>query len=829
MAKNPKIPVKAVAPAKQDGTKIVTCEYKPLPKQMLLHRSPANEILFGGAAGPGKSRALREEALTWCLRIPGLQVYLFRRIMPELEKNHIIPSLTEFPAGVGKYKDQKRRWEFRNKSMLHFCHAQYEMDIFSYQGAEIHWLAIDELTTFCVLGDTDVLTANGWKPIKDCKANEMVMSLSADKNKCEFKKIEDVYEFDYRGEILTSKTRKGMDFDVTPNHRMVAMQQGEYRGKRKRWEFCQAKDLPEQCFFPRTGEWKGRKKSCVNLSVPSGRGLGRNQNASFRGIPINDWCYFIGWYLSEGSAWQGKKNKNPIVDIAQYSEPEKLVALLERLPWKFKRHDRGYRIFSRQLYEAVKDIGNSHTKRVPRDLLSLPREALQYLLDGYLEGDGCKTNFNSWGVSSASEGLIDDVQELCVRLGLISTKRGPQEVHSVLPTGKPCTSKITSLFISNPKRHITQMRRNTIKKRQYEGKVCCIKVKDNTTFMARTRGKIWWSGNSELMYDYLRGRTRCTLEVPKKYKHKVPGIVCASNPGGVGHNFVKRRWVDFCQKEPGMLCRAPKGDGGMLRAYIPALLDDNPILTRLDPGYANRLDGLPEPYRTAYRDGDWEIFMGQAFNFSERDHMIDPIPVPDNAPLMMTFDWGISKPYSVGWWWIDADDRLYRFTELYGCMPGMMNTGVRHTDEEIAERIIEHEENEGITGRQISRLCDPTCFNRKPDYRGGGQGPSTAEVLARAGIVMRPGDANRKLKIRQFHQRLRIVKGEMPMMVVYRCCTDFIRTIPLLQSDPHKPEDVDTRMEDHQYDEACHACMSRPIGTHIVGQDQPVGIEQGAI
>ena len=126
----------------------IKIDYAPQPKQILFHKSAANEILYGGAAGPGKSMALRFEALIWCLRIPNLQVYLFRRTFPELEKNHILPSQQQFPAGVGEYKKGDKRWEFKNGSMLHFCHCQYESDVFQYQGAEIHLLLIDELTTF---------------------------------------------------------------------------------------------------------------------------------------------------------------------------------------------------------------------------------------------------------------------------------------------------------------------------------------------------------------------------------------------------------------------------------------------------------------------------------------------------------------------------------------------------------------------------------------------------------------------------------------------------------------------------------------------------------
>jgi hypothetical protein len=477
-------------------------KYVPQPKQQKLHESVANELLYGGAAGPGKSHALRQEAFLWAQRVPGLQVYLFRRTYPELEKNHIIPSQQEFPQEAGIYKEQKRRWEFRNGSMLHFSHCQYEKDVFGYQGAEIHLLLIDELTAF-----------------------------------------------------------------------------------------------------------------------------------------------------------------------------------------------------------------------------------------------------------------------------------------------------------------------------------------------------------TEFMYDYLRGRVRSTLDVPLQYQHRIPGIVAGTNPGGIGHEFCKRRWVDFCHltgDEPALYrsrgdqiheiatagggqkyygCRrAPKREGGMLRAYIPGKLTDNPILMERDPEYIHRLDALPEPYRTAYKEGDWDLFFGQAFAFTPEHHVIQPRPVPDYVPVYFTFDWGFGAPFSCGWWWVDADNRLYRFSEWYG-WNGSPNQGLRWPDSKVAEGIKQREaslgfweaqgpEGELVPARKVIRLAGPDCFQKKPDYRGGGQGMSTAEVLSAAGIHLSPGDPSRHLKIRQFHERLRIDRpgGGPPMMLVYNTCKQFIRTIPLLQADEHDPEDIDTTGEDHVYDEASHICMARPIG-----------------
>ena len=110
-------------------------------------------MLYGGAAGGGKSHLMRVAAIVWCAAIPGLQVYLFRRIRDDLIKNHM-----EGPKGfrsmlagwslcdfVKIVDDEIRFW---NGSKIYLCHCKDEKDIYKYQGAEIHVLLVDELTHF---------------------------------------------------------------------------------------------------------------------------------------------------------------------------------------------------------------------------------------------------------------------------------------------------------------------------------------------------------------------------------------------------------------------------------------------------------------------------------------------------------------------------------------------------------------------------------------------------------------------------------------------------------------------------------------------------------
>lgn len=315
-------------------------------------------------------------------------------------------------------------------------------------------------------------------------------------------------------------------------------------------------------------------------------------------------------------------------------------------------------------------------------------------------------------------------------------------------------------------------------------------------------------------------------------------FIGASNPGGPGHGWVKQFWMDGIFPPEWTY----PVDYRSMFAYVPSKAEDNP---HLDAAYWTMLQTLPEGLRKAFRDGDWNVFVGQAFpELSEAVHAVPPSPIPPHAPIYMTFDWGFGKPFSVGWWWINNDDDAFRFAEWYGASGP--DVGLRLTDSEIAEGIVEREVkmglcslsspgdlSSGVWENPIMRLSGFDCFNKKPDYRGGGQGPTTAETFGKYGLHLSPMDSKRDVKIRQFRERLRHdpKTGHGPKLFVYRNysldtlaegdkshdvqswhpynCRDFFRTISGLVLDKNNIEDVDTTGEDHIYDEACHIVMAR--------------------
>lgn len=284
-------------------------------------------------------------------------------------------------------------------------------------------------------------------------------------------------------------------------------------------------------------------------------------------------------------------------------------------------------------------------------------------------------------------------------------------------------------------------------------------------------------------------------------------------PRGKNHGW---HLYEMARKNPNWYCQ--------LLTIKDTKRDDGTPVINEDDIQAERDEGMPEDLIQQEYYCSFERVGGQAFDFSREHHVIKPIPIPHGAPLYMTYDWGYGAPFSVGWWWVDADGRIYRFAEWYGASFSKETgtwVGLRLTDDEVAEGIVRKEKEIGIYGQNIIRLCDPTSFNKKPDYKGGGQGPSTAEVFSRHQIYLSPGDPNRALKIRQFRQRLRVFEAKegeptiAPMLQVYDSCEHFIRTIPLIPVSKTNVEDVDTTSEDHAFDESAHICMARPIPLRI--------------
>lgn len=303
---------------------------------------------------------------------------------------------------------------------------------------------------------------------------------------------------------------------------------------------------------------------------------------------------------------------------------------------------------------------------------------------------------------------------------------------------------------------------------------------------------------TETQYIALTACVRGVNNIPKR-------IYVTCNPGGVGMSWVKRLFIDR---------RYNDGECPEDYSFIQSLVTDNVALMRSDPDYIRKLDALPEKLRRAWRFGDWNVWDGQFFeefrdipqHYGDRvgTHVIAPFRIPREWTIYRSFDFGYAKPFSCGWWAVDYDGRLYRILELYGCTTEA-NTGVKWAPDKIFKEIyrIEHE-HPMLKGREVIGVADPSIWD-------GSRGECIAETAQQCGVYFAPGDNRRIPGWMQVHYRLQFDNDGIPMLYVFNTCKGFIRTMPLLQYDTVKPEDLDTDGEDHIADEVRYMCMARPI------------------
>ena len=323
---------------------------------------------------------------------------------------------------------------------------------------------------------------------------------------------------------------------------------------------------------------------------------------------------------------------------------------------------------------------------------------------------------------------------------------------------------------------------------------------------------------TETIYRFLRSRARLGgFKVPKEFEGMFPRILGATNPGNIGHNWVKAMFVE--PHAPFTKWRTDPKDGGMIRQFIPALLSDNKAMLVNDPKYVEKLQGLGNPALVkALLDGDWNIVSGGMFDdvWSPEKNIVQPFNIPISWRVYRSFDWGSSRPFSVGWWAESSGEEIvladktkksypkgskFRIAEWYG-WNGTPNEGLRMLASDIAKGILEKEKVMGL--RVLAGPADTSIFDNE-------NGNCIADDFARIGVKFERADKSPGSRIQGWQKLRSMMKAahkfplEDPGLFVFDTCRHFIRTIPTLPRDKRSPEDIDTDTEDHIADETRYA------------------------
>lgn len=294
------------------------------------------------------------------------------------------------------------------------------------------------------------------------------------------------------------------------------------------------------------------------------------------------------------------------------------------------------------------------------------------------------------------------------------------------------------------------------------------------------------------------------LYLLSRNRNMIPGMKSlmrsATNPGGIGHDWVKRRFIDG--KQPEAAFELPRAEGQVRARYgcfIPAKLQDNQVLMESDPDYWDKLLALPENERKALADGDWNLFTGQYFKeWNHELHICPVFDIPRDWTRWIAVDYGFAEPFCCLWFARDPANKhhVYVYRESYGA-------GLR--DEEQAKRIVEASHGERIA----TAVGDPSMFNKRSE-----QGkPSIASVYRANRVNLLPASNERIAGWQCVRRALAHGEGKKPrLQVLDGRAPNLCRTLPAMICDPLDSEDLADRVksqktEDHAVDTLRYGLM----------------------
>ena len=324
---------------------------------------------------------------------------------------------------------------------------------------------------------------------------------------------------------------------------------------------------------------------------------------------------------------------------------------------------------------------------------------------------------------------------------------------------------------------------------------------------------------TQLSDEQIKKITACvrgTNDFPKR-------IYYTCNPGGKSHGYIKRLFIDKVYES---------GEYPEDYSFIQSLVTDNQALMKSNPDYVRQLEALPPKLRQAWLEGRWDVFFGaffeefrvepdpqkcheagitieEALQEHRWTHVIKPFEIPKDWKIYRSYDFGYGKPFSFAWYAVDYDGVAYMIMELYGCTQ-TPNEGVRWSASQQFDKVVEIErEHPWLKGKTIHGVADPSIWD-------GSKGISVAEEADKHRLWFDKGNNDRIAGWMQVHERFKFDENGRAMLYIFENCKHAIRTIPLMMYDEHKPEDLDTDLEDHIVDQIRYFCQMRPIAPRMV-------------
>lgn len=394
--------------------------------------------------------------------------------------------------------------------------------------------------------------------------------------------------------------------------------------------------------------------------------------------------------------------------------------------------------------ELASDITERFTKWRPNarqaDALQLPYDIFECLYGGALGGGKSEYGLMCPIVSRTIKSNIPLYQHPGFK-GIIFRRTFPQLEHSLIPRAKYFYEAIGATYNENKKLFEFPDKNGILKAggkiflSQMENEKDCLKYDtDEYNYIFLDQAEQF----TEFQLRYISSRARSSNpDLPHIYR-------ISANPGGISHNYLKKRYVEPEKNGNVVLVDAKTKEK---RIFIPAKLEDNPDLDKNDPTYRNRLQLLPESERKAKIEGDWYSFTGQMFGeFRELRipgepenaiHICRPFVIPSFWPRVLAIDWGFKAQTFAIWGAIGPNKRVY----IYRCY------GVKGKTTRVwAADIGRLSQDEHI----VRNPLDPSAWQER------GADATIAQVYEEcSGLIPEKADNNREQGIEAIHEYLR--------------------------------------------------------------------------
>ena len=361
----------------------------------------------------------------------------------------------------------------------------------------------------CFSSDTECYTKRGWLHYDELNEKDEVLSVNPYTLELEWSKINTIISKEVDEELFHFK-KSHLDILCTKNHRMFAYNITTQKLAVKNNDLIKSQDIRTTHYIPRTGYcWQG--KTIDKFVLPGIQGYSYNKLVFKPDIEIDikNWLEFFGLWLADGYCRHTKNsrgNERKTVGIKQsIKTANKVREILDKLPFKYSEYTDNtkrltpcinFEIHNEQLWSYLSQFGTSQNKYIPDFIKELSKELLTVFIDAYFFGDGSYYADNGRIYRTTSKKLIEDIQEILLKLGYLSHITTHE--YTISNGNKRSCYSICQSSDSVYNNYFYPSAKSDKCKVHYKGIVWCVNLEKNGVFLLRRNNKEFFSGNCAL-------------------------------------------------------------------------------------------------------------------------------------------------------------------------------------------------------------------------------------------------------------------------------------------------------------------------------------------